>query len=254
MKIHLLRIMVLAALAVMSISVGSAMTPPVLTEANIKAIHSMTITLKAEQQAKVDPAAAVKLYEQALDLWPDNCDALFGLGDCKEKITGDPKSAIPYYRKGLFDSTTGDFDKHAYYPDQLLLDSALLFERAGELSTAIKLYNRAAVSLNHDEERRAYGRKISSSKGEIPNPYVPVLLPILTDKATALDLACHAYVGRGIYSHWHGLQTDQADFEAAVAIKDTPVARFYLDQFKKEHPNLYKDGKPVQAAQPSKQP
>jgi tetratricopeptide (TPR) repeat protein len=207
---------------------------------------SYTLTYKADVQAKVDPVAAVKIYEQALDLWPDNPQALFGLGDCKEAITGDPKAAIPYYRKGLFDGTTSEFDASSYYSDQLLLTASLLFERGGEHAVAVKIYNRAAASVNRDLERKAYGWKLYSAKGEIPIPYEPTRLPILTDKSTSLDLACYAHVGLGIDSTKHGLQIDRSEFETAMAIENTPVAKFYLDKNKKEHPNLYTDTKPVQ--------
>jgi tetratricopeptide (TPR) repeat protein len=178
------------------------------------------------------------LYEQALQLYPTDFEALIGLGDCKETLTGDPKAAIPYYRKALFDSTTGDFRKNTYFNDTTLLTAALLFQRASEMPEALKLYNRAAKQMRYWPHKTTLQH--------------PVPLPYLTSDASPLDLSALIHVGLGLDSEGHGLQTEQADFESAAAIKDTPISRFYLEKFKKEHPNLYKDGKPVQAVQPSK--
>jgi tetratricopeptide (TPR) repeat protein len=221
------------------------MTPELWQE-----FHSDQVERQAWQKAKSDPVAADKLDEQALQLWPDNDNALTGLGDCKERITGNPKVAIPYYRKAFFDNATGRI-KYPGFPNDLLT-AALLFERAGEKADAVRLYNCAANDLNRVLKRRAANYKIGTAKGNIPMPYTPVLLPEMSDESAPLDLACYTHVGLGLAEQGGRDEQARADFESAVSIKDTPIARYYLAKHKKDSPGYYRDQKPATAVQPSK--
>jgi tetratricopeptide (TPR) repeat protein len=238
MKIHLFRLIIFAAFAAITTNIAVAASLAPQTDFSIKQGKSATLSQKAVVEAKVDPVKASKMFAQALILWPDNFVALTGLGDCKETITGDPKAAIPYYRKALTNKQTGELNIRIGNDYATFFNAALLFQRAGELSDAVKIYNVAAKEISYNHH---------SGKLRIAQP-----LPQLTNEATSLDVACNAHVGLGITEEYGQDEQARADFESAVAIKDTDVARYYLAKHKKEHPGYYRDQKPATAVQPSK--
>jgi len=208
--------------------------------------QSYALAKQADMQAKTDTAKAIKTYRQALDIFPDCPIALFGLGDCMEKLTGDPKAAIPYYRKVLFAKSVGkNTADYADFGDSIQLNAALLFERAGELDDAKILYNSAATRINKSEQSRFDYLKKHTTEDVSHITNDPGILPILTDKSTAPDVACYANVGLGITDANGALNEEpRAHFEEAVAIKDCDVARYYLNKHKKEHPEAYVNDAP----------
>jgi len=185
---------------------------------------------KAEMLSRSNPAAAAKLYEQILREQPGFGPALFGLGDCKEAMTNDPKAAVPYYSKALFRTSVGLVDNGPYpgitpgISGPRLLKAALVFEGAGEHATAVKLYDKVVAEHINFQRTNA----------------VPIALPILTDTSSSLELLSYTHVAQGI-ENGLSLEDQRVEFETAVAIKKSDVAEFYLNKHRAAHPELYKD-------------
>jgi len=199
---------------------------------------------QADQLSKTNPTGAEPLYRKALEIAPGDYYALIGLGDCREKISGDPKDAVPYYRKALFVPATGNVTSLGA-PAATWFNDALLFEEAGELADSVKLYNKGIEEINAGLDWRAKNSKIyTSDKGVILTPYTPVLLPVLTEKSTFLDVAANAHLGLGLTEEVGEPEKARVDFEAALNIKKTPEAEHYFAKFRGDHPNLFKDEKP----------
>jgi hypothetical protein len=170
---------------------------------------------------------------------------LIGLGDCREKITGDPKAAVSYYDKALFDAATGNVTTSLGAPAAMWFNAALLFEETGELSDSVKLYNKGIDEVNADLDWRAKNSRIDTSdRGVIHTPYTPVLLPILTSKSTLLDVAAMCHAGLGIEERVGSQDKARIDLETSLAIKKTYVAGYYLGQLRADAPQLFKDEKP----------
>jgi len=182
-------------------------------------IYSAKLTKKANLLAKTNPAAAIKLYEKLVQLDKRDEAAILGIGDCKERITGNPKSAVPYYYHVMFVMHTGIGD---ILPPVKLLKAALLFKRAGDVSLAVKLYDRCRLEVTTE-----------------PN----MMFPYLNNKATASDVACLANVGLGLDNSITPKE-QRAYLEKAVAIKKSYIAQYYLNQHRQRYPELNKVQKP----------
>jgi tetratricopeptide (TPR) repeat protein len=195
------------------------------------------------------PAAAEKLYLQAMDIYPKGMipdyvpGAIEGYANCEEKLVGNANAAFPYYRRAVYDPTTGDVRAGVGNDPNWAFRAALLFERNDQLADANKLYNAAAHEVNRILSARVSGQP--HHKRHTPPPPAPVYLPEMTDKSTSLDVAGYSTLGLGI-GCMIGISNDDARpyLKEAVAIKDTDEARYYLNKHKKEHPHAYVDVKP----------
>ena len=115
-------------------------------------------------------AQAQTYYQQALEVWPDNSNALYGLGKCAD-AAGDTAGAIGYYRKVIY---TNDPHRYGTVPHDgygtnnvtQMMEFVLLLSKTGQQQEALAVYNRAAHLLNY--------RDADTNGGK---PYLKVLLP-----------------------------------------------------------------------------
>jgi hypothetical protein len=159
----------------------------------------------------------------------------------------------------LVNPATGKLYRLAGRDPNWELKTALLLEENGDLEHAKQLYNRAIEPLNyeHDNSSAAYvaAQQIPLSPSEdasekyvsgrmAPKNWrtkklIDVLLPEATADTTGAELACNAHVALGIDNHGQSESDRRIDFETALAIKDTPITRYYLNKHKQEHPEAY---------------
>ena len=102
--------------------------------------------------------AARDYYQQALDLWPEDDLALYGLGQCAA-AAGDTVSAIGYYRRVIY---TDDSSRYGTVPGDgyntndvtRLMEFVLLLSKDGQEEEALKVYRRAAGLLNYRDGKQ----------------------------------------------------------------------------------------------------
>ena len=89
-------------------------------------------------------------YQKALDEFPTNPDALYGLGECS-RIAGDIAQEVEYDRKALYSSRTGkSYDDGFQTSDTVkLMKFAILLSQAGYADEARTVYHHAAGLLNY---------------------------------------------------------------------------------------------------------
>lgn len=146
-----------------------------------KSSDSVDLTKGADTAAQLGkwPLAAAQ-YQKALDLWPDNPDGLYGLGQCAA-AAGDLPHAIGYYRKAIYTGEPARDSAAPLAPDnglhtndvKRLMEFALLLNHAGQTAEAVFIYNHAAALLDYE-------------RGDVQNgkQMVKVLLPELVAERT----------------------------------------------------------------------
>jgi tetratricopeptide (TPR) repeat protein len=170
--------------------------------------------LKAKSLEASDPVGAAAQLAEVVKEDPGNRMANRDLGDMVLKITGKAAEAVPYYGKALFSSDGSLTPQVAHY-----FNYTQIFEDAGDLPTAKKLYNRAVYQDNF----------------EFVSQGCP--LPQLTGSSSSLDLACYTHIGCVLESGYGTKTHDaRAHLETALNIKDCDVSRFYLGWFQHEYP------------------
>ena len=144
-----------------------ASLPFIDPEAAANTAHSVTLTKEGDGRVqRLDWQNAKQDYQQALDLWPDNSDALYGLAKCS-LAAGDQTKAIAYYRKAIY-SDNPAAKGFGETNTSRLMEFALLLNKAGLAAEAMFVYNHAAYALDYEDSENHGGK-----------PFLKVLLPEL---------------------------------------------------------------------------
>ncbi len=211
---------------------GAAATPLDPDEAQIFSQYA-EVSSRSLDIAKAGDAAAKQgnwkaagaYYQQALDLWPDNSDALYGLGKYAD-AAGDTASAVRYYRT----ATYADNSPHTKWNTQTndvarLMEFVLLLSKAGQEPEARAVYSRAAHLLNY--------RDADTNEGK---PYLKVLLPEFDNSSNAIPytpqrLQAMARVAIAIEAGAFGSKDALPQVQEAVRLyPDSPITYFYLGE------------------------
>ena len=171
-------------------------------------------------------AQAQTYYQQALEVWPDNSNAFYGLGKCAD-AAGDTASAISYYRKVIYTK-----DPHRYgtvlgdgfgtNDVAQLMEFVLLLNKAGQQQEALAVYRRAAYLLNYQDADTNGGK-----------PYLDVLLPEFGNSPsewafTPQRMEAMAYVGHAYRREDFDHKLAQVELQKAIDLApDSPVPYFY---------------------------
>lgn len=170
-------------------------------------------------------------YQKALDIWPDNTFALYGLGNYAASI-GNTATAIKYYRKAVYS------DNPYEAPDGIrennsgrLMEYALLLSKAGQQKEALTIYRRGAHVLNYLDGK--------------PNLVVP--LPGFEPGEwanTPKHLQAMTHLGLAIDETGFGDALVEKHLQQAVALApDSPLPYFYRAEHEKKIPAGYKKAK-----------
>ena len=115
-------------------------------------------------------SAARNDYEQALSLWPESKDALYDAAECAAAAVDYPR-ALAYYRTAIYSSDPSRYgtvpgDGFQENDVSRLMQFASVLSRAGQVSEALFVYNRAAHLLDYEDSQYHDG-----------NPTLKVLFP-----------------------------------------------------------------------------
>lgn len=203
----------------------AAYAPPVVDQDSFRRLDkSVDLATAGDADAgRGDWAQASAHYQQALDLWPDNSTALYGLGKAAD-AAGDTTTAIRYYRTATF----ADNSPHTKWNTQTndvtcLMEFALLLSKAGQEPEARAVYNRAAHLLNYQDADTNGGK-----------PYLKVLLPEFESGSDPLAYTPHrlqamAHVAISIEAGGSGAKETIPQVQEAVRLyPDSPITNFYL--------------------------
>ena len=96
-------------------------------------------------------------YQQALDLWPENPDALYGLAQCSQ-IAGDQAKAVVCYRKAVYSDNPADKGFGETHTNRLM-EFVLLLNKTGQVAEALFVYNHAAAALDYEGGDVQHGKQ-----------------------------------------------------------------------------------------------
>lgn len=180
------------------------------------ASHSLDIAKQGDATAKGgDWAKAAGYYRQALEVWPDNSRALYGMGQCAD-AAGDIAGAVKYYRTATYaDNSPHSTDNTQTNDPARLMEFALLLSKAGQEQEALSVYRRAANLLNYMDGKQ----------------HLEVLLPDFRPGGWAYTpqrMQAMAYVGHAHEKEGFDNKLAAAELEKAIALApDSPVPYFY---------------------------
>jgi tetratricopeptide (TPR) repeat protein len=117
-----------------------------------------------------DWQTAESQYQAAVDLFPDNEQALYGLAKCAE-TAGDLDDAIRFYRAAIYShdpKVYGTVPGDGYRTNNVekMMDFVLVLSQAHQEAEAQKVYNRAASVLSYQDSKFNGGK-----------PFLRVVLP-----------------------------------------------------------------------------
>ena len=166
-------------------------------------------------------------YQEAIDLWPDNSLALYGLAKCAEN-EGDSVAAIGYYRTAIYShdpKVYGTVPGDGYQTNNVgrMMDFAIELNRVGQWAEARKVYTRAAHLLNYQDSQYHNGK-----------PFLKVLLPEFGPGQTAYTpqrLEAMAHVTLSILSAGFDGKVAMPELQKALQLyPDSAVAYYYLGE------------------------
>ncbi len=177
---------------------------------------------------KGDWQTAQSKYQDALDLWPDNTLALYGLAKCAEN-DGDTAAAIGYYRMAIYShdpKVYGTVPGDGYRTNDVrrMMEYVLLLSQAHQDIEAQKVYKRAAYVLNYQD---------SKFTGK---PFLKVLLPEFGPGSgqvayTPQRLQAMAHVTLSILSAGFDGKVAMPEIQKALQLyPDSAVANYYLGE------------------------
>lgn len=177
---------------------------------------------------KGDWETARNKYLDALNLWPDNTLALYGLAKCAEN-DGDTAAAIGYYRTAIYSQDRkvyGTIPGDGYRTNDVgrMMEYVLLLSQAHQDVEAQKVYKRAAHVLNYQD---------SQFTGK---PFLKVLLPEFGNAPgqiayTPQRLQAMAHVTLSLLSAWFDGKVAMPEIQKALQLyPDSAVANYYLGE------------------------
>jgi len=203
---------------------AAAYAPPVVDQDSFRRIDKSVDLAKTGDEAagRGDWPQATTSYQQALDLWPDNSTALYGLGKAAD-AAGDTASAVRYYRTATF----ADNSPHTKWNTQTkdiarLMEFVLLLNKVGQQAEALAVYRRAAHLLNYQDADTNGGK-----------PYLDVLLPEFGNSPsewafTPQRMEAMALVGIAYEREDFDHKLAQVELQKAIDLApDSPVPYFY---------------------------
>ncbi len=124
-------------------------------------------------------------YQQALDQYPTNPDALYGMAECS-RVAGDTNAEIGFYRKVVYSTNPADKGFGETNPERLM-KFALLLSQAGYADEALAVYHHAVPLINYMDGKQnipvllpAFGL----APGQVP--YTPRCLQALAHAGIAI--------------------------------------------------------------------
>ena len=180
-------------------------------------------------QAKSDWGTAKSRYLDAIDLWPDNSSALYGLAKCAVN-DGDTEAALGYYRKIVYSHSpnvygTAPGDGYGTNNVGRMMEFVLVLSQAHQDAEAQKVYKQAAHVLNYQDSQSNGGR-----------PFLKVLLPEFGPAPgqvayTPQRLQAMAHVTLSILSAGFDGKVEMSEVRKALQLyPDSPVAYYYLGE------------------------
>ena len=167
------------------------------SEGFTKLHQSAKLTKKGDAFAQQgDWESAQDYYQQALEVYPTNQQALYGLV-AYSRATSDTKKEIEYYRRAIYfgDPANGQFAENNTVK---LMTYVLLLSQAGQRDEAVYVYNDTAKKMNDLE-------KVSN---------LGLLLPVFgvgpgQAAYTPARLQAMAHVALGVFSLYNEFLTDK---------------------------------------------
>lgn len=180
-------------------------------------------------QAKGDWETAKSKYQAALDLWPDNSSASYGLARCAVN-DGDAEAALGYYRKVVYTHAPNVFgtvpgDGYGTNNVGRMMEFVLVLSQAHQDAEAQKVYKQAAHVLNYQDSQSNGGRS-----------FLKVLLPEFGPGPgqvafTPQRLQAMAHVTLSILSAGFDGKAAMPEVQKALQLyPDSPVAYYYLGE------------------------
>jgi len=163
-------------------------------------------------------------YQQALDQFPTNRDALYGMAECS-RVAGDTNKEIEYDRKAFYSSHPGQpgDDGFRTLDTAKLMKFALLLSQAGYADEAMTVYNYAAGQINFTDKK----------------PNLAILLPAfglgpgkLPYSSKRFQAMAHLGLGvSGLYNEFLSDEEKRGHLDEAIRLQpDMAVAYFYKAQ------------------------
>jgi len=190
--------------------------------------HSLTLTKEGDSSVqRLDWQDAKQEYQQALDLWPNNLNALYGLAKCSQ-ATGDQAKAVAYYRRAVYSDDPADKGFRENNTSRLM-EFAILLNKTGQTAEAIRCYNHAASLLDFEDSENHGGKP--ALKVVFPEIVLGDALPeqvqYTPERLQALADSLLAYKQQGFWSDKEVLTHAQ---EAAKLYPDSGVTHYYLGE------------------------
>ena len=164
---------------------------------------------------------AKQCYQEAIALWKDNPEALYGLAEYSERA-GDVDKAVKYYRRAVYGNGPGQPRFKESNADKLM-EFAILLNKSSQVSEALYVYHHTADGLNFEDSDNRSGKA-----------HLRVLLPEFGVEAgkinyTSERLQAMAQVAIAIYVGVSDQKKTLALLRGATRLYPTSaVAQYYL--------------------------
>ncbi len=212
--------------------------PPAVVEWMRKTDEGANLSQKGDLEARQgDWPDAVKDYQQALTLSPNDPAALYGLGDDSLQ-RGDVAVAVPYYRHAIYNHPdTGTLTPPVFQPPIIsennafrVMEYARLLSLIGQQEEALTVYRHGAQMLNNmNGGARMRMRLPDFGDGPGQIAFTPQRLQTLAQVGWAEDHSDFDVAGAG------------ARLQQAVTLfPDSPVPYFYRARYEARHQRDFK--------------
>ncbi len=132
--------------------------------------HSYDLSKVGDNFAKQgDWQNAQEAYQKALDLYPTNRQALYGMAACSQ-TAGDTNAQLSFYRKVVYSINPADRGFSETDPEKLM-QFVLLLSQAGYADEALTVYTHAASLLNYMDGKQNIPMMLpafGSAPGQVP--------------------------------------------------------------------------------------
>ena len=187
---------------------------------------SFKLSQSGDEAAKnEDWQTARSKYQDALNLWPENPLAIYGLAKCAE-LDGDTTAAIGYYRKAIYyqgPKVASTIPNDGFQTNDVsrLMEYALLLSQTHQEIEAQKVYKRAAHLLNYQDSQFNNGK-----------PFLKVLLPEFGTAPhqiayTPQRLQAMAHVTLSLYSSWFDGKIAMPEIQKALQLYPNSAVVYY---------------------------